>query len=101
MVYPCDFYVLGRYGLGNLNETGLDEIRNSSNAAKFLKEYAQPAKRCIVCKYNALCHGGCRRYRDPAFDMKDINRFCISYEMFFETALPRMENIAKAVKGNR
>lgn len=101
-VYPCDFYALDSYRLGNLNHDGLDEIRKSSNALRFIEEAAQPEKKCVACKYYQLCRGGCRRYRDSTAQGNiQMNKFCRSYEMFFDSSLEQLTDIAKKVKSFR
>lgn len=35
-VYPCDFYVLDEYRLGNIQETGLADMLTSPNAERFV-----------------------------------------------------------------
>lgn len=87
-VYPCDFYVLDQYKLGNLNEVSFDAINKKRNETNFIQDSAEPHKDCKTCKYFAICRGGCRRHRVPK------NFFCTAYYDFFEYALERLEQIA-------
>lgn len=99
MVYPCDFYVLDSYQLGNLNDCDFNEIWQSSNAKQFVDVSMTPAPKCLTCKYYALCRGGCNRYRTPSDDGGgNLNKFCISYEMFFDYAIQRLLEIAESVR---
>jgi uncharacterized protein len=60
-VYPCDFYCLDEYLLGNIKDASFTEMRNGSKAAKFLAAEDCKKKPCETCKYINLCNGGCRR----------------------------------------
>ena len=60
-VYPCDFYCLDEYLLGNIKDSSFDELRNSFNAAEFFSGSGCTKKPCKTCKYIKICNGGCRR----------------------------------------
>jgi len=88
-VYPCDFYVLDDYYMGNYNIQKYAEIRSSEKAEKFVKDSFKLTQKCTMCSYFYLCRGGCRRNR---IDGK--NMFCEGYRMFFDKCLNKMERIA-------
>lgn len=95
-VYPCDFFVLDGYKLGNLNTCGIGEIDARRHEIGFLEYSLTDHDSCKVCQYYTVCRGGCRRHRiteEP--DGNHRNVFCESYRMFFEHALDRMIHIAK------
>lgn len=87
-VYPCDFYVLDNYYMGNYNTDKFTEVINSENAGRFVKDSLQLMEDCSECQYFKLCRGGCRRNR-----IDGRNMFCESYKMFFEECLDRMQKI--------
>ena len=60
-VYPCDFYCLDEYLLGNIKDSSISELKNSANAVKFLNGSKCTRKPCETCKYIRICNGGCRR----------------------------------------
>ena len=60
-VYPCDFYCLDQYRLGNLTEDALLELGRSNIARRFLDEGACRKRLCATCSYARICNGGCRR----------------------------------------
>ena len=101
-VYPCDFYVLDQFRLGNLNETGFEEIDRSPVGEAFVKESLDRTEKCRRCRYFQVCRGGCRRHRalGDGTVMGD-NYFCRSYEMFYDAVLPRMEQIAAVLRRRR
>lgn len=60
-VYPCDFYMLDEYRLGNFNSDRLVEIDEKRKSIAFVEQSQKSAKDCIECKFHTLCRGGCRR----------------------------------------
>lgn len=98
-VFPCDFYVLDGYCGGNLGSDSLENIGRSKAFCGFMRESLPLPFECRACKWYALCKGGCRRHREPFADGRpSSNRFCSAYQAFFESAYPRMAEIASAVK---
>ena len=63
-VYPCDFYMLDDYKLGNFNENRLDEIDTKRTEIGFVERSLLLDEECKVCEYFHICHGGCQRNRD-------------------------------------
>ncbi|MBR0138648.1 MAG: SPASM domain-containing protein [Erysipelotrichaceae bacterium] len=60
-VYPCDFYCLDEYLMGNVNDNTIEELRNS-NGAKALMDGSECEKApCKDCRFRNICHGGCQR----------------------------------------
>ena len=88
-VYPCDFYVLDRYKLGNIMESSFEEINEVRNSIHFIEESLVIPEKCKDCKYYPLCRGGCKRYR------KDVNILCEGYYQFFEYSIKRLEKAAR------
>lgn len=94
-VYPCDFYVLDRYRLGRIGESSLKDLHTGERAQAFVEESRQVDDRCGECRWYPLCLGGCRRNREPMEQGKhSLNRYCESYQSFFEYAYPRMRQLA-------
>ena len=61
--YPCDFYVLGEYRLGNYNEDGIQDFFAQETAWNFVQESTKHAEECRHCQWYSLCRNGCRRHR--------------------------------------
>ena len=59
-VYPCDFYCLDDYRMGNVKYMSLLELARSAPATK-MRSMICMKKPCKTCKYVCICHGGCRR----------------------------------------
>ena len=60
-VYPCDFYVLDEYRVGNLATHKLSEIFRDGVMQGFLT-YRMPSE-CKGCPWLNFCRGNCKRYR--------------------------------------
>ena len=97
--YPCDFYAVDEYCLGNYNENTIDELTGSERAKRFVKESLERDEACGSCPWAALCRNGCRRHRvqDPESGWSR-NYFCRGYKMFFEKCAPAMQEIAQYLK---
>lgn len=94
-IYPCDFYVLDRWKLGNINSTGWDEIELRRDELEFIDMSRPVAEKCKSCRYLPLCRGGCRRDREPELDGEmSLNYFCESFKQFYGHAIPRLERLA-------
>jgi uncharacterized protein len=95
-VYPCDFYVIDEWYLGNLLDSGLAELRESESAQHFIETSRSVDLKCKECKWFGMCRGGCRRTREPFEHGKPVlNYHCASYMEFFEYAFPRMKKMAQ------
>lgn len=58
-VYHCDKYVGDpNYLVGNINDSGFDEIRASEKLARLLEQERLSLSK-IDCEYSELCNGGC------------------------------------------
>jgi len=97
--YPCDFYVMDEYCLGDLNYIGIEELNNKRREIGFIEYSINDHDQCPQCQYYFICRGGCRRHR-LGYDENGVhvNQFCRSYQVFFENALVRMEQIASVLK---
>lgn len=97
-VYPCDFYMLDRYLLGNLNEQGFGELDKRRSELMFIGESAMLPEECVNCRYRPLCRGGCRRDRDYFERGLGVNYYCEAYKSFFDYAFPRLQALAAGMR---
>lgn len=95
-VYPCDFYVLDKWRLGNIKDNDIKEMMSSETAKKFIMPSLHVPHECKECKWRGLCRGGCRREREY-FDGNNLklNYYCSAYKAFFEYAYERLINVAR------
>lgn len=96
-VFPCDFYVLDGYKLGNIKTNTFKEIDDERDRIGFVDESRKVAEECKVCKYFPLCRGGCKRDRDT-FSEKglSLNYLCPAFKHFFSYAIPALDQMARA-----
>jgi uncharacterized protein len=93
-VYPCDFYVLDQWKLGNFITDSMEDINGKRKELKFIEMSKQTHSDCLSCKWYSLCKGGCKRDRDYK-SIIEKNYFCESYYEFYEYAIPRMQDLLK------
>lgn len=92
-VYPCDFYMLDPYRLGNLNEQSFEELDKKRSEIGFVEKSIAPDPGCMTCEWKGLCRGGCRRDRDYFEAGIGKNYFCSAYKEFFRYAYPRLKEV--------
>lgn len=97
-IYPCDFYALDEYRMGNVADSAVDfkvlkEMSRDPQRAPFFAEAEKRDERCRLCRWYPLCRGGCRRDLIP-FGDRARNRYCEAYQKFFQTAIGRLEYLA-------
>lgn len=94
--YPCDFYVLDEWKLGNFNTDSVEEMNAKRRELQFVEVSMNIPAECKACRWYPLCRNGCRRNCEPATaDSREVNYFCESYKRFFEYAYPYLEDISK------
>ena len=96
-MYPCDFYVLDEFKVGNINESSFEELFKSEAEMRFLRTSLAVDEKCKVCRYFKICRGGCRRHKELTADGNYENRFCESYKYFFERNIDKMIKTAEYV----
>lgn len=67
-IYPCDFYALDKYILGNIQNNNLRECLNHHVAYHFLKEEKEYSYLCEKCEFYTICQGNCKRQNICMFD---------------------------------
>ena len=94
-LYPCDFYCLDDWKLGQIGQQPLEAILNGEKEKAFLDEGQHHPAECAECPSRSLCFGGCKRdwYTDQT---GSHNYFCPAFRRFFRHASPRLAEIARA-----
>ncbi|HHU23437.1 MAG TPA: SPASM domain-containing protein [Clostridiales bacterium] len=93
-VYPCDFYALDQWRLGNILTDSFESMDKMREELGFIKVSQQIPEECEACRWYRLCRNGCRRNRNSAIsDEAGKNYFCSAYRNFFEYAYPRLQEI--------
>lgn len=97
-VYPCDFYCVDRWKLGNINETSLQAIRFNIKAKEFFDRSLFIHNECKKCKVFKLCGGGCRRNLEPFIDdIPSFNYMCSAIKSFLSNNLNSLYKISKYI----
>ena len=95
-IFPCDFYMLDEWCLGNFATDSFEEIEKRREELQFIQKSELLAPTCSDCHWVYLCRGGCRRDRLPEKnDMLGKNRHCEAFKSFFAYAYPRLVEIVK------
>ena len=95
-VYPCDFYALDEWCLGNILEQSFEELETARKASGFMEWSRQVPEECRRCRWYPLCRNGCRRNREPVtVDSTGRNVFCSAYQNFLAYAYPRLAEICR------
>ncbi len=98
-VYPCDFYMLDEWRLGNFVTDTFEQIEKKRQELGFIAMSAPQHPDCQICQWKALCRGGCRRDREPFADGAfAINYFCPAYAEFFTYAWPRLQQVLQIIR---
>ncbi|MGN0421413.1 MAG: anaerobic sulfatase maturase [Lachnospiraceae bacterium] len=99
-VYPCDFYMLDEYRLGNFNNNSISQMDEKRHLIRFQEISRKISEDCKSCQYIRLCRNGCHRNRILQQDGTYKNYFCDGYRFFFDKHLPQLEDIAKYVSSS-
>ena len=94
-IYPCDFYALDAYYLGNINKVQVLDLQRRREELDFVGRSLAHSKECKSCSWFSLCRGGCYRNRVDG----GKNYFCRAYQMLFEAGYERMCEIAEHISG--
>ncbi len=96
-VYPCDFYVLDGYCLGNINTSSFDEMDAKRKEIGFTEKSLKADAECLKCEFASICRGGCRRDREN-FQTGELGRsyLCPAYKMFFSECREELLSMARA-----
>ncbi len=92
-VYPCDFYCLDEYLLGNIREKSFRELFASAAGQKFLKSSAGFDGECKTCRCFSLCRSGCRRYK---WEGRYI--YCDAFRAFYEDLEQKLPLVRKKLQ---
>lgn len=91
-VYPCDFYCLDAYLLGNIVKNTPSELLCTSKRKAFLHRSHQQPKLCSSCPYTQFCGGNCKRMQREICCSADDD-FC-GYRTFLNTFGTTLQRIA-------
>ncbi|NLC32026.1 MAG: anaerobic sulfatase maturase [Clostridiales bacterium] len=97
-VYPCDFYAMDDYYLGNFSTDSIDDMDRRRQEISFVEKSLIKDEECLNCSFYSLCRGGCRRDREDSTGMLTRTRYCSAYKVFFAHALPGLMMLADSIR---
>ena len=92
-VFPCDFYVMDQYCLGNFKEDSFESLDQKRREIRFIEESQVIDAKCRACKWLRICRGGCRRDRDFFDAGIKKNYYCEAYAHFFAYSIPKFYSL--------
>ena len=96
-VYPCDFYAMDNWLLGNLTTDSISDIENKRSELEFIEMSKSIPEECKKCSWFILCRNGCRRNCEPVqTGIRQKNYYCEGYKAFFEYAYPKLIEILRS-----
>jgi uncharacterized protein len=103
-LYSCDHFVYSENKLGNIMETPLESLVNSSQQRRFggAKRHSLP-RYCRECEVRFACNGECPKHRflQTPEGEPGLNYLCAGYKLFFNHVGPYMEFMASELKNKR
>lgn len=94
-VYPCDFYVMDEYKLGNLTvQTPLELAQHYRSECKNQPEWVL-REICASCRYRTMCGGGCKRMRENMYIAGD---YCGYRELLNRILVPLCEDAGQIMR---
>ncbi len=97
-VYPCDFYVLDEWKLGNVTTDSFTQMLSGTRSREFVDASVVIPDKCGSCRFLRICRNGCRRDRElPGGEGLSVNHYCSAYYEFFGYALERMKQISVSI----
>lgn len=91
-VYPCDFYVLDEYRVGNVMEDELRTMSKNKLVQSFLSEKPELPDQCKACPFFSMCRGNCKRQAVCLYN----ETYC-GYQDFLAYSHERMLKIAARI----
>ena len=100
--YPCDFYVLDSWKLGNIMTDNFETMEQVRRSSGFVQQSQILPDECKSCKWLMFCRNGCRRNRGlNGLNVQGKNYFCSAYKNFLEYASPRFMILYRMLKNKK
>jgi uncharacterized protein len=91
-VYPCDFYALDQYRLGNIAVDRFKDLLRSNIADRFIHSRTSLSSYCRKCEFVRFCHGGCKRMKNQMY-VNQAENYC-GYQDFLTHNLQKLLNLS-------
>lgn len=94
--YPCDFYCLDEYRLGNITQQPVSELLASPPVQAFITRPHQMPTLCNACPYQSFCGGNCKRMQKEICCVGD-DHFC-GYRDLLDVCGKTLAQLAERVR---
>lgn len=99
-IYPCDFNVLPKLHLGNVQSNSWEAMQRSETYTTFGAAKNQWHPACEACPWLRFCHGDCPKNR-PGRNPGALSHLCEGWKRFYAYALPRLTALADEIRRMR
>ena len=103
-LYSCDHYVDPEYFLGNVMDTPMEALVESTFQQKFGTDKRDTLPQyCLDCEVRFVCNGGCpkNRFIKTPSGEDGLNYLCAGYKQFFNHIDRPMKMMAAALQAGR
>jgi uncharacterized protein len=102
-VFPCDFFVEKRWGLGNVLTDAWETVQPSPIYQRFGEQKSCWHVECGVCTWQWICQGDCLKHRlcVAGGEPRQLSHLCAGWRLFFEHTMPRFRALATVVTAER
>lgn len=94
-VYPCDFYCLDEFKIGNILEDTLFDMRDTKTVRDFICFDREISPFCESCQFLKMCYGGCKRMKNAMYLNKE-ETYC-GYQDFLKNNLDDIVELPKVL----
>ena len=97
--YSCDHYVDREHLIGNIADTGIEELLLSRQQIEFGMAKLETLPRfCLDCEVRSMCNGECpkNRFINTPDGEQRLNYLCAGYRKFFNHCRPWVDAITAA-----
>lgn len=95
-IYPCDFFVMPEFKLGNIYTDEIEKIYEKLENFGKMKEIE--LSECKKCRWNFICNNGCmwQRYVKNG-NLKGVDYLCPAYKNFFTHSYKRFKILSEKI----
>jgi uncharacterized protein len=95
-IYPCDFFVMPEFKLGNIYTDEIEKIYEKLENFGKMKEIE--LSECKNCRWNFICNNGCmwQRYVKNG-NLKGVDYLCPAYKNFFTHSYERFKILSEKI----
>lgn len=92
-IYPCDFFSLDEWALGNINTDDVSLIDENRSRLGFVERSLEGREVCRGCPAYVICRGGCERYRTGGRYV-----FCEAMKRYYDYAAGRLAEVRAVLR---